>query len=69
MLKESEYLKAKERQQKLLSILNRFSQEFSGDDKLEMVYKMSFHFQDLGYVLEQLQELSDFWFQENEYAE
>ena len=68
MLTEKQYTDAKHKQAQIMLILNRFSGDLSGEHNLEKVWKASFHFQDLNYVLENLQEIHDFWFVEGEYA-
>jgi len=69
MLSRLEQVKALARQRELMTLLNRFSQDLSGTHNLEKIYEMSYHFTDLGYVLEQLKEAHDFWFGEGEHAE
>ena len=71
-LTKTQYKKAKARQAELATILNRLSQDLLGDDPetVEKIWRLSFHFTDLGYVLSQLREAHDFWFQEgDEYNE
>ena len=68
MLTPEQYRKAKQQQQKLVRYLNNLSQDLSGEHNLEKVYKFSYHYQDLGYVLENLKDIHNFWFQEGEYV-
>ena len=69
MLNQQQYKLAKDRQKEIMTILNRFAQNLSGENNIEKIYQMTFNFQDLGYVFQQLKEVHDFWFQEGEHAE
>ena len=64
MLNQQQYKLAKDRQREIMAILNRFAQNLSGENNIEKIYQMTFNFQDLGYVFQQLKEVHDFWFTE-----
>jgi len=68
MLTEEQYAKAKIKQQEIVYLLNKLLLDLSGEHNIEKIYESTYHFQDLNYFTSELQDLSDFWFQEGEYA-